>query len=278
MKKQFFTIAMTGLIGIFGVTQGQEQLPVKPVDSAEIAVETQSQAALPATQVNESPSSAVSAANQAAENNKAAQILVPFDQGLYKEFCDTKKALYKRVFEGNVKYVALGTVMLVIGLLNVQSMGPAAVSSTISGAWQAFYNSSLLTKLWNIAFTYPQQFSQVFFMCGALYQIKLLGKNFGNLTVWEERDDIVLAKQQQALWHKDILTRFDNPEIVGITPLTGKYLLKCHKKYGAGYVIFDPFDAQQVKILLGVHPSITEDLRCSKIEVIVEEVKDNTQS
>ncbi len=262
MKKQFFSITMTALIALSAGVRGSEIGPENQVATADLAV------AAPITVSVIAP-----VAVAAVDTNKKAPLLVPFDQGLYKLLCQSRQSVSKASSYGNIVTMTLGATMLAIGMYTLYDMGPEKVMTISQGLWTKFYKAKLLDKLYDLAFVYSAKVSPVLMIGSALYATKSFGKNIKSLILWEDREDLRVLEQRD-LWHQEIFAQFGKPEVVGTLPLSGKYILKGTKKYGAGQVIFDPFDSAQVKILLGAHGSITEDLRCSKIEIIVvEEVK-----
>lgn len=300
MQKQFFSIIMAGLIALSSFARAEEPVPVNPEITAAITVETPILTAVPAAEtadqavstalsaaaveaaIVDTPVSATTTAIQAVDRIAVVEkILVPFDQKLYKEFCQGRRSAYGWGLLPKL-------ITLVVGAATIGSQVGAIATNPQAFFTLAPFKKSIADYLayawyWKIGAVFTQVIPSVVWktiQAGICYQVisstvnaaQTMGSDWDQWNLWEEHENLEIVKQSN-LWHKEVLTCFGNPEIIGTTPVTGKYLLKCYKRYGAGYVIFDPFDAQQVKILLGVHDNITEDLRCYKIEVIVEEIK-----
>jgi hypothetical protein len=85
--------------------------------------------------------------------------------------------------------------------------------------------------------------------------------------LWENREflDPIL---KQHIWHREIYARLGRPIIEGTVPIVGKYYFIIEKKFGAGKVMFDPFDERQVRILLGIEDGISDNLQSSKVTIV----------
>lgn len=270
MKKQLINITMTCLIALSAGIRSSEISPKNKVSNAEVVAASVNVAEI--TPVTVTP----------VDTNKKTPLLVPFDQGLYKVFCIGRQSTYKSSVMYKLATFAFGA--FVIG---------SQLSSAVTNR-QNFFNLDPFKKSLNdyLALTWGWKVAAIFYkvipagflgafqvascamlVSSTLNAMKTTHSDFNNLILWEDREKLRVL-EQQILWHQEVFAQFGKPEVIGTIPLSGKYILKGTKKYGAGQVIFDPFNSEQVKILLDAHGSITEDLRCSKIEIIaVEEVK-----
>jgi hypothetical protein len=108
-----------------------------------------------------------------------------------------------------------------------------------------------------------------------LYQsIKALSKNGPSNNAlelsWQERMSAP-TQEQEKQWHTLIYERFGKPIVVdkSATGEQARTVLAFQKKNGIQYdVRFNPYDQEQVRILLGVHPKVHDDLQCEQIEII----------
>jgi hypothetical protein len=82
--------------------------------------------------------------------------------------------------------------------------------------------------------------------------------------IWEAYKELS-CEEQEKLWHAIIYEKFGNPTVEGSTETEGCCELVFLKKYGAGRVHFDPRNIEQVEVLLGIHATKSEDLRCDHI-------------
>jgi hypothetical protein len=84
---------------------------------------------------------------------------------------------------------------------------------------------------------------------------------------WEIKKIIPLAQQEEC-WHTIIHERFGKPAVSGHVFEPTPYVLVFQKKYGAGQIKFNPEDKEQIEILLGIHATKKDDLRCDTIEIV----------
>jgi len=253
MYKQIISIALAGLIGSSTGIYGAEIAPKAPTDNVQVAETT--------TAVTDVPVAPVVTITIA--DDKKVPMLINFDQKLYKNCCEGHQSFFGNQCWNKLQSMVPVAFMVGIGILGLREIGFQNIPSVLSTAWSLFWQASLYKKACNL-WQYCQTGS---ILVAGLFATKTFNKNFENWALWNDRENF-MWEDQRKIWHEQIYALFGRPEVVGTFPVTGKYLLKGYKKYGAGQVIFDPFDLEQVKILLGIG-RIEEDLRCSKIEFII---------
>ncbi len=246
MKKEYIGIVMSGLIVLSGTVKSDEILPQEPLKSAEIVV-----------------GSKLEVVEQTVANAPIkAPILVPFNLDLYKLYCHTRQSQYWSSIYGIMTTTPVNIISIMSQFMIFKTYPQILIPADFS-SW------ALGWKIGRVIGAGVQVGSLLIAAYYAFNNLVNIGPQATQYFEWEDREELNIL-EQQALWHKEIFEHFGKPTITGSVPLTGKYLIKGYKKYGAGQVIFDPFDPVQVKILLDSYGSITEDLRCSTIEIIAE--------
>jgi hypothetical protein len=263
MYKQLYSITLAGLIGVSAIAHGGEVTPKMPVEEVKVA-----EIAPVVADVAVAPIVAIATAD-----SKKVPMLVNFNQQLYHLFCKKQKnqCWWSWVINGNN---AVKAAMLVAGgILLLKASGPVGCLKMVPNFFKNFYNAPWIDKIGNILFQYPAYVGQAALIVGWFSSVEIFAQDFDRYFVWQERLDDFLIEEKRNTWHELIYELFGNPEVVGTIPVTGKYKLRGYKNYNIGQAIFgpfefDPFDLEQVKTLLGLGAA-RQDLRCSKIEIIV---------
>jgi hypothetical protein len=270
MYKQLYNITLAGLIGISSAAYGVEISPSSFAPDG-------------------ASSSAKATADMTADMAKSAkkEYLVPFNQDLYKQYCQAHQGRYES--SRNSKFIMLAVAGVIItmqvhALATFPYIAKLTALQTVSVGWWNLAASAKLSALVcsglptaicaipGLAWKGFQAFSFSSLVSNSANNLITLSTDMENIDLWEERE-LLPDTQKQALWHEQIYALFGSPEIIGTTPVTGKYKLRGYKNYSIGQAIFgpfefDPFDLEQVKTLLGLGTT-RQDLRCSKIEIIV---------
>jgi hypothetical protein len=267
MYKQLYTITLAGLIGVSAIAHGAEITPKAPVETVKAA---------------EASTFAKATADTAEPAKK--EFLVPFNQNLYKQYCQAHQGRYESSRDS--KFIMLAVASVIIGLqtyamITYPYSATFGTAKTVVANWWKISAYNKLVELastdtvWTslgIAWKAFNIYTFTGFVKNSVHNLTTLSTDMENVNLWEERE-LLPDTQKQALWHEQIYALFGSPEIVGVVPVTGKYKLRGYKNYSLGQAIFgpfefDPFDLEQVKTLLGLGTT-RQDLRCSKIEIIV---------
>ena len=260
MKKNYIKYVLAAAIGISGIVSCTDQLPnnTDPVVSSEVVDASGEITPTDAIQVPTIPASPV--------------ILVPFSQNLYQLCCEKKQSQYKWAFFISLASVAIFTVAT-CAVTGPTVLSYMPVKTVALNFCKKFMNQAWYGKIWTVlttpvttSFVIAQILLSTYNLTASAKNL-VYGQDFNNMILWEDRELIGLLKEKQDIWHKEIYARLGNPIIEGTVPSVKPYYIVGEKKFGAGKMIFDPFDSNQVKILLGIHDTITEDLRCSKITI-----------
>lgn len=245
MKKNSIIYALAALVGISGILYCADQLPDKP-DSV---VLSEGAARI-------APIESTDAAPVITQVPVILPILVPFNQDLYTLCCKKKQSYW---WNGIWKLANMTNNMAI--MMNIVSVIKLSVTKNSFKALTWYW------KLWTGGWIAYQSISIVFLMLSTLHASKTFSIDFNEADKWTDREIEPLLIRQE-IWHKEIRACFGNPIVEGSVPAVGKYYILGEKKSGAGKVIFDPFDLNQVKILLGIHERITENLQCKKITIV----------
>jgi|GEM_PF-4542844 len=183
-----------------------------------------------------------------------APIIVPFDQRLYTQFCDTKSDYYWRSFSHNGFYLMLGSVALATCALQIYHTGG------VLPVLNAFWASSLYQKLGSLWQTVGVGITSL----SVFATSNVCATQWDRFILWADRGELEVNLKQR-LWHREVYEQLGKPEIIGTIPVTGAYWLKCERVNPMMHETFDldPFNAAHVqRIFLGF-----EDMRCSHITV-----------
>ncbi len=258
MSKRYIKSILAALIAVAPIVYGAENN--LPEQSAQVQI-ADTQVVAQTTSVVDQKTVMVTAPDA----QKAPPMLIGFDLNLYKEYCQARYDACDKVYKEKMNVVLYGLVFAGLGILTIKNIGFLNVPSYISTALTTFWKHSLIEKGFDLQRIYQLVQMGLFTVVG-FHTATTLGKSSDDCETWEKRA-FLPVQEKHALWQQQIYALFGTPEVIGSMPITGKYIIKGYKKYGAGIVIFDPFDQEQVKILLGMG-RIREDLRCSKIEII----------
>lgn len=215
----------------------------------------------------------------AAQDTRKAPIIVPFDLRLYKVYCQSKQSTYKWNLAMKVVSLTVGAVIISSQLSafykNPTSFAPITSKGILdwwsnrwywlipmfiykgipSGMWSVFQAGSFATMVYN---TYTSACS--------------LESDATNFFMWEERKDLLDAVdklksslEMQQIWHEEVYARLGRPAIIGEVPVVEKYKIKGTRN--GVEMIFDPFNREHVKAILGYNPS-ESCWRFEKIEII----------
>jgi hypothetical protein len=211
-----------------------------------------------------------------------APFLIPFDHALFKRYCATMvQRLYATYFAhlnivcsastvlamccvipciGYVKNVIAAETPLqglreAIGMLtkNIDFSSLWAGGGTLIRSWFGFQCMASLAGTVTACLTSTR----------ALYTVAYQNE----LESWEQKAILSTIEQEQ-IWHELIYEHFGNPVVINSTITSGSYHLVFEKKYGAGQIHFNPNNREQVIILLGIHTSKHDDLRCDTIRIV----------
>jgi hypothetical protein len=86
---------------------------------------------------------------------------------------------------------------------------------------------------------------------------------------WEAYMIAPMAEQEKQ-WHTIVYEKFGKPVVLSLanTHVAIPVNLVFRKENGAGCVSFDPYDKEQVEILLGMHEKKHDDLRCKELSIM----------
>jgi hypothetical protein len=215
-------------------------------------------------------------------------ILIPFNKSLFDRYCTamiaqsaaTESQYIKAFTWGGALLLTIYASPLCSKLLQLTGYciknGVPAYLNTI---WHATKNSidfhtfgaSCGTLINSCIYTASTLFYlSSFTQCTTLFATGIQGlraKDYDEEQEEWQKKTIIPVTQQEVLWHTIIHKHFGNPTIIGTLPTDQAYLLVFNKKYGAGQVAFDPQNSEQVEILLGIHETKKDDLRCDTIEI-----------
>jgi hypothetical protein len=158
--------------------------------------------------------------------------------------------LYTFGLSGTAKSILLGAKHAIVAL-------PSSIQD-----FDSAYNAFASVYKW----TFPAYCLSTPLAAFALNAHALFSRNFTQEQDEWENKKLLPVDQQVALWNTIVYEKFGKPEeIVGTIPAHGNYQLKLNKKYGVGQVTINPFDYEQIEIILGIHSSKRDDVRCSTL-------------
>ena len=212
----------------------------------------------------------------------AVPFLVPFNKALFDEYCMHMAKFYAN--KQSVLPYIIPVISVVAGPFalyegyNLTTKAFDGLQKTInafsgvqSGAGAIVYSGYCAYRIHSMVSMALATGAGAFF----LYQsIKALSKNGPSNNAlelsWQERM-FAPTQEQEKQWHTLIYERFGKPIVVdkSATGEQARTVLAFQKKNGIHYEVrFNPYDQEQVRILLGVHPKVHDDLQCDQIEIL----------
>lgn len=249
-------------ITVYSQDQIASQLPVAPTSSIQN---------IPATSDTQKPVIAPAVAPE----------LIPFNLVLFHGYCSR---MAQRIDNQEFSYLkSAGFSLLVLaplcipivnkGVWGLYTFGlSGAAKSILLGAKHALV--ALRSSIgFGSAFNALASGYTVYYLtaCLATFTLNthaLFSRNFAREQEEWENKKLLPLDQQIALWNTIVYEKFGKPEeIIGTIPEHGNYQLKLTKKYGVGQLTINPLDYEQIEIILGIHSTKRDDVRCSTLTI-----------
>jgi len=198
--------------------------------------------------------------------------LLPFNQTLFNDYCCYKATESGRAGEQLFYISMLMAAVTVVGVWSI----PYAKDQSVR-LWGTFLGSSGIgSSLW-------QGSSLTYSLYMGLNSLLMIPSNakatYTNAKMWyngdydAKRDHwnyLVCAPydQQVKLWHEIVYEKLGRPVVHGAIQEGISYKLKFSKKQGIGVIFLDPYDIENISVLLGIHADKRDSCVCSDIYIV----------
>lgn len=213
----------------------------------------------------------------------SAPFLIPFNKSLFDEYCRQKALFYANKQSVWPYLLSAGIVVFSVYALyegyNLTTTSVGSLQTTVqefagigSGADLAWHGGHCMYRFYSMASMALATGSTAFLFYDGIKGLFKNDPSYNSLELsWQERM-FAPVQEQEKQWHTIIYEKFGKPMVIEKAVTSGEQtrtVLAFQKKNGIHYdVRFNPYDQEQVRILLGIHPKIHDDLRCDQIEII----------
>lgn len=208
---------------------------------------------------------------QASDEKKDIPVLIPFNQVLFNQYCVSKAQKYERASEDLTFMWGFGLIAVVAGIYTISQIG-----DKISTEWTGWQKSNGIgSSLWNggkIFAVTAWSANSVFGWVGSIKNFCTNTEKLGSNTYEDQYKEwhrvlCTTVDEQQRKWHEIIYELFGKPTVKGIVQEDKPYMLHFNKN-GLGMIVFDPYDLESVKVLLGLHATKKDTCLCEEIIIV----------
>jgi hypothetical protein len=204
--------------------------------------------------------------------------LVPFNKALFDEYCRRNVSFYERK---QSLLIPLAYFLLTAAGAYALYEGYNLTTKTVGELQTAVNDRSILGflghgghcgyRFYNMHSIALATGSTAFLLYDGIKGLFKNDPSYSSLELsWQERMSAP-TQEQEKQWHTLIYEKFGKPIVVDKSAPgeQARTVLAFQKKNGIQYdVHFNPYDQEQVRILLGVHPKMHDDLQCDQIAII----------
>lgn len=201
--------------------------------------------------------------------------LVPFNQVLFNSYCEYKAQECENTRRSAFKSRIIGIVLTYVGMSSL-----FAANDKIGASWNACADASGLGALvWHGGALTLATGAGLYALGNLINSINMLcvGVQVLSDNDYDEQEDewnsliCTSRDEQERLWHQIIYEKLGKPIVHGSYQDGVLYTLKFDKKYGVGCVLLDPYNSEDMRILLGIDLSIKDNCMCDELYIVIQD-------